>query len=54
MEEIKCEHIWESLGITGLSWIDEQGGGYVDKTYRQIVGAIFCKKCGEIKEKSLL
>ena len=52
-EEKKCEHKWKALGVEGLSWTHERGGGRVSDTYREIIGAIFCEKCGEIKSKDL-
>ena len=54
MSEEKCEHKWKALGVNGLSWTEERGGGHIDETYRQIVGVIFCEKCGEIKSQKLL
>lgn len=49
------EHQWESMGgVTKELWYSENGCSWNnEKRGETVVFAVFCKTCGEIKEKHL-
>ena len=51
----ECEHKWQPLGIVAGGLYKQQEmrqGGYVWVRYGdEIIAAIYCEKCGEIKKK---
>lgn len=56
--EKECEHVWESMGGTervNYTWTDSSGCYYEEpkKTSSTVVFAVFCPKCGEIKQKEI-
>ncbi len=56
--EKDCEHTWESMGGVAkerFSFSDSGGQPYDEpkRSGSTVIFAVFCPKCGEIKEKAL-